>query len=363
MFEYCKDFQDVKNNLQSELKLLKMKGYHILTKKHPITQEYDIDKIVIKSKDTATNRLVFTLGLHGIEGYVGHASLITFFHELLPSISDKTEIVILHGLNPFGMANFRRSNENNVDLNRNFSTNNFTSENLGFELVSSFFSPKKYKSVKTANLSFYTSLVGLIGKHGIKTLKEATLLGQKSAKDSIYYSGTSFEKTTTFVLDELPRIFEDVKQVVWIDLHTGYGPRYQMSIVNSKYEKTTTKEMIENIKYSRILGLNADDFYDVDGDMIEMIYQVHQERKSKCALFATCFEYGTLGEETKKTISSLKAMVFENSNYFKEQNEQFKAYAINLIKEQFLPSEELWRVKAEQDFLVATKGIMKYYKI
>ncbi|MBU1019668.1 MAG: hypothetical protein KJ847_00520, partial [Firmicutes bacterium] len=139
--------------------------------------------------------------------------------------------------------------------------------------------------------------------------------------------------------------------------------KYYDEHMAAEYEKETTRDMIEKINYKRILGLYTDDFYDIDGDMIEMIYQIHQERNSKCALFATCFEYGTLGEETKKTISSLKAMVFENSSFFIRQDGKFQEYAQSLIKEQFMPSEELWRVKAEQDFLVATKGIMKYYNI
>lgn len=363
MFKYCGNYSELKSDLKLELSKLKGKGYHILTKKYPITKDYEIDKIIIKSKLEMKNRLVFSLGLHGIEGYVGHASLVCFFNELLPQISDKTEVIIYHGLNPFGMANFRRTNENNVDLNRNFSKNNFSSQNPGYSLVQSFFSPKIYKSSNNANIAFYTSLAPLMAKHGIKTLKDATLIGQKHVKDGLYYSGTSYEKSTMFVIDEVHKIFDDASRVIWIDIHSGYGPRYQMSIVNSKYEKDITKDMIDHINYPRILGLEKDDFYDVDGDMIEMIYKIHSERTDKCTLYATCFEYGTLGSSTKNTLSSLKAMLFENSNYHFIQTPKFQEYAKNLFKEQFMPSEEKWRIKAEQDFLVATKGIMKHFKI
>ena len=150
---------------------------------------------------------------------------------------------------------------------------------------------------------------------------------------------------------------------MWIDLHTGYGPRYQMSIVNSKYEKESTKDMITNINYPLILGLNADDFYEIDGDMIEMIYRINEESSSPTNLYATCFEFGTLGDSTLNTIESLKAIMFENSNFFKEQSKRFNTYSQKLIKEQFLPSSIEWKKKSHADFKRAIEGILTYKKL
>ena len=166
-----------------------------------------------------------------------------------------------------------------------------------------------------------------------------------------------------YILSELKKVFLNIDNVVWIDLHTGYGPRYQMSIVNSLHEKESTSEMIEKIKYPLILGMNADDFYEIDGDMLEKTYRIHQETKATCKLFATCFEFGTIGDSTLNTITSLKAMVFENSSFFKTQKHNFDKYSNKLIKEQFLPSAKKWRQKAEKDFLQAMKGIIPYKNI
>jgi len=159
------------------------------------------------------------------------------------------------------------------------------------------------------------------------------------------------------------KVFKDVNNVVWIDLHTGYGPRYQMSIVNSKHEKTSTKDMIKEINYPLILGLNAEEFYEVEGDMLEITYDSHKINREKCKLYATCFEFGTLGESITNSISSLKALVFENNTYFEEQTPKFKEFSLKLIKEQFLPSSKKWRKKAELDFIQAMKGIIQYKEI
>ena len=62
-------------------------------------------------------------------------------------------------------------------------------------------------------------------------------------------------------------------------------------------------------------------------------------------------------------IESLKAIVFENSSHFVTQTSKIKKYTDLLIREQFLPSDEKWRIKADKDFLQAMKGIIKYKEI
>jgi len=97
--------------------------------------------------------------------------------------------------------------------------------------------------------------------------------------------------------------------------------------------------------------------------MIERVYEVHKDQKAKCNLYATCFEFGTLGNSTLKTVEGLKAMLFENSSFFKGQKPKFNDYAVKLIKEQFLPSASSWREKAELDFKKALTEIIKYKNI
>jgi len=360
MFNYSENYDIMKEDLFTELEQLKVLGYMVLSEKYNIVDDLHVDKITIKKQMTVKNRLIFSSGLHGIEGYVGHSCIKVFFSKLLSTLQKDTEIIIYHGLNPFGMKNFRRTNENNVDLNRNFTNNNFQNTNKGFDLLFDFFTPKVYSSKLLANFSYYFTLLRLVRKHGIASLKDATLRGQKVLSNGLYYSSDTSQKSTLYVLSELKKIFLDIDNVVWIDLHTGYGPRYQMSIVNSQYEKESTSEMIDRIKYPLILGMNADDFYEIDGDMLEKTYRIHKETKASCKLFATCFEFGTIGDSTINSITSLKAMVFENNSFFKKQKPNFDKYSNKLIKEQFLPSEEKWRQKAENDFLQAMNGIILY---
>src|SRR5438477_12735844 len=63
--------------------------------------------------------LLHSSGLHGVEGFAGSAIQLQLLNDV-PTISEDTALIVVHVLNPYGMAWLRRSNENNVDLNRNF---------------------------------------------------------------------------------------------------------------------------------------------------------------------------------------------------------------------------------------------------
>src|SRR5213592_2819131 len=63
--------------------------------------------------------LLHSSGLHGVEGFAGSAIQLQLLNSL-PSLPQDAALIVVHVLNPYGMAWLRRFNENNVDLNRNF---------------------------------------------------------------------------------------------------------------------------------------------------------------------------------------------------------------------------------------------------
>ena len=79
--------------------------------------------------------IIHCSGTHGIEGYLGSAIQLRFLHELFlqqekrlrtnnvraPPTKNTSvkKILLIHAINPYGMRHHRRTNENNVDLNRN----------------------------------------------------------------------------------------------------------------------------------------------------------------------------------------------------------------------------------------------------
>jgi len=87
----------------------------------------------------------FTIGEHGIEGFVGSAILDLFFREISQRLDPKsTGLFLIHSINPWGMKNFRRTNQNNVDVNRNFTldpANLDPSSNPDYQAINAFINP------------------------------------------------------------------------------------------------------------------------------------------------------------------------------------------------------------------------------
>jgi hypothetical protein len=75
--------------------------------------------------------IIHSSGVHGVEGYLGSAIQIRYIHDLILSQHNKgtrahdisnyklQKVLLIHAINPHGMRHHRRTNVNNVDLNRN----------------------------------------------------------------------------------------------------------------------------------------------------------------------------------------------------------------------------------------------------
>ena len=69
----------------------------------------------------AKRTLVLSSGTHGVEGFAGSGIQTGLLNGGIGSRLPKgVNLLMIHGVNPFGMAHHRRTNEDNVDLNRNF---------------------------------------------------------------------------------------------------------------------------------------------------------------------------------------------------------------------------------------------------
>ena len=69
--------------------------------------------------DNPSRVVIHSSGIHGVEGFAGSAVQLALLDSEL-QIPPDAALILVHCLNPYGMAWLRRTNERNVDLNRNF---------------------------------------------------------------------------------------------------------------------------------------------------------------------------------------------------------------------------------------------------
>ncbi|MDZ4133751.1 MAG: DUF2817 domain-containing protein, partial [Dethiobacteria bacterium] len=145
-----------------------------------------------------------------------------------------------------------------------------------------------------------------------------------------------------------------------IDMHSGYGPRYQMTMVNSRYEQRASTDLQEIFNYPLIAKTDPQEFYQMQGDMVDYYYQLINDRYPGKRFFATSFEFGTYGESLGAVLRSYRTMVNENRFYHHgAKNERVAIRVKRDFDNLFIPRENEWRKKALQDARQAFSGILK----
>jgi hypothetical protein len=360
-------YEEVRANLDKRVNDLKLKNIEVHKSEYAVNAKEGlyIDNIYLPSTNEQTNLIVITTGVHGIEGYIGSVMLDVFFEEIYPDIdASNTGILIVANVNPYGMKNMRRYNENNVDLNRNFieDWNNFDrSSNTEYPKVDKFLQPEgKMGNAFWHEVGFYLSLAKEAIFTGADTISDALLTGQYEYPEGVYYGGNGDEVSTAY----LKGVFADCldgeyENIIHIDIHSGYGPRYNMVIFNSVQDPTTEAEAIEQFGYEYIIAQDSEEFYVTFGDTTDYFYRLAKSKNTGKNLYSTCFEFGTIGDGFFDSILSLKFTVDENRQHWYPSNDKITTEVVRQnYLELFYPTETEWRTKAISDFKAATLGVL-----
>ncbi len=324
-----------------------------------------IDTYYLPSTDSQTNLIVLTTGVHGIEGYIGSVMLDVFFTEVYPDLNrENTGVLVVANVNPYGMKYMRRYNENNVDLNRNFILDWDTFDlatNKEYPKVDTFLGPTgKIGNALWHEVGFYLSLGKTALTEGADTISDALLGGQYEYPQGVYYGGTGDEASTTYLKSVFKGCLDgEYENIVHIDIHSGYGPRYNMVIFNSVFETMTEAESKEAFGYDYIIAHDSEAFYATTGDTTDFFYRLAESMDTDKALFSTCFEFGTIGDAFFDTILSLKYTVDENRNHWYPTTNTTSAEIVRQnYLELFYPTETAWREKTVEDFTTAITGVL-----
>ena len=365
---FYNSYEDIRNHLEERVSSLRKAGVTVEVSEYAVDKGDDlyIDNIYLPSTDEKDNLIVLTTGVHGMEGYIGSVMLDVFFEEIYPDLNTETTgVLVVANVNPYGMKYFRRYNENNVDLNRNFiiDWDNFDlSSNKDYPEVKEFLQPEgKIGNALWHEVGFYLNLAKEALTKGADKVSDALLTGQYEYAQGVYYGGTGDEKSTAY----LKGVFNDCldgeyDNIVHIDIHSGYGPRYNMVIFNSVYETMTEAETKKAFGYDYVISHDSESFYATTGDTTDYFYRLAESKNTEKELFSTCFEFGTIGDSFIDSILSLKYTVDENrQHWYPTENKVSKEVVEENYKELFYPTETQWREKTVADFKMATEGVLK----
>ena len=258
-------YEETRTGVQNLVAGLQAKGIMVETESHAVNEADGlyIDTFYLPSTAEKTNLIVLTTGVHGMEGYIGSVMLDVFFEEVYPTLNtENTGILVVANVNPYGMKYYRRYNESNVDLNRNFILDWETfdlSSNKEYPKVKEFLGPTgKIGNALWHEAGFYLNLAKTAITDGADTVSDALLTGQYEYPQGVYYGGVGDEASTVYLKGVFDKCLDsDYENIIHIDLHSGYGPRYNMVIFNSVYETMNEEESMEAFGYDHIIAYDS----------------------------------------------------------------------------------------------------------
>ncbi len=304
-----------------------------------------IDICYVPAQKDSANLLILSSGVHGIEGFVGHAAQQLFIQDFLnEQLLENTGVLLIHGMNPYGFKYTRRVTENNVDINRNSPSTSslYQTVNDGYPKIYGLVNPKGKANRKSLeNRFFFVKAINEIRKATLPVLRQAVLQGQYQYPEGLYFGGQQPEPQIAAIEPMISAWCQPYEKILAIDLHTGYGERGKLHFFPNPLEEPQ-RIMLEALfdGYTIDWG-DSDDFYTVTGDFVGFIGALVPGKE----YYPMLFEYGTLNSQT--TMGSLKSihiMILENQGKQHGFRTEKDSLAIRHdLREMYYPSSENWR--------------------
>jgi hypothetical protein len=109
-------YEDSRARFLQSLSLIQQKWHSTQLETYPLKSYPDLSiDWLWAHAHKKENLIIISTAEHGIEGYVGYAMMKIFIEEFAPRLNpENTGLLLLHGMNPWGMKHYRKVNENNV---------------------------------------------------------------------------------------------------------------------------------------------------------------------------------------------------------------------------------------------------------
>lgn len=336
---------------------------------HPLAEHPDVSIDWIWAEPRNRKALVMiSTAEHGIEGYVGSAVQHLFMGEFAPRLDPRTTgLLLVHAINPWGMQKRYRVNPHNVDLNRNFvfSGQYDPAVNPDYDLLAPMLNPgRPVGNLALETARFVLWVLQALVFPGQARVHAGSLLGQHRHSKGIYFGGTAVQEETTVLMALYRRALERYERFIQVDMHTGYGPRYQMTVLVPPQDSLSSEEAAAAFAYPLVQKIDADEFYAISGDMGEYVYRLRDAHFPGKPVLASGFEFGTFGESLTALLRSLRITILENQlRQYGARSEAIAEAVRREYGELFFPSEARWREKALSDGRQALEGILRAYRL
>ena len=201
----------------------------------PFGQQLTIDFVSLGAPEPE-RALVLLSGVHGVEAFVNSRLQCDFIDRIgARALPEDVGVLVVHVVNPWGMAHDRRQNESNVDLNRNWARSRREPEhNDAYDELHAIACPDTDDVPSVDALLARTGPI--VEARGLEWVRNAITRGQYRHPDGLHFGGDRTEASTAIVERVvLPRL-RATTQVFVVDLHTGHGPYGELVTLSDRPE-------------------------------------------------------------------------------------------------------------------------------
>jgi hypothetical protein len=296
-----------------------------------------VTDVALFGPEDANTVLVVSSGTHGVEGFAGSGIQTGLLREgIAQRLPPGASLLMIHSINPFGMAHLRRVNEDNVDLNRNFRDHSKAPPGRSeYEQLADVIAPGSLSF--WAEVASWSRLYWFDRTAGRAAMQRAVSQGQYSYPDGLFFGGT-FEtwsnRTLTAITD---RYLSQAGRVVVVDVHTGLGEYGNAEIIlnvpgdSPAYRRAVAIWGQEHVRSTVIGG-------SVSGHLDASVKLAFAEMLPQAEVTAISLEFGTL-----PTMDIFKALRAENWLHHHGGGNHPKAENIkNCLLRAFHPDSDEW---------------------
>lgn len=301
-----------------------------------------IDVATLGSKNP-DQTLLLTSGLHGVEGFFGSAVQRQWLENFKANPIDlgTSAVVLVHALNPYGFAWQRRTNENNVDLNRNFLLSHQSYQG-SHPLLQEIPWLQQPASPSNKFFSFELYSIWSILRYGFKNIQGCLQSGQFDYPHGLFWGGHKLEETGQIVREHIDAWTRQAPKIFHIDYHTGlgkYGYCHLLTFGEEEFKQTFWLlgrfATGPNAIYTTLIGGGKP-----EGSFAHFMSHHFAAAHKKYTYMAA--EYGT-----HSVLQGFKALYHEN-RFHQHMGPQHDA-AKKALMEFFCPTDPKWRKKCLDD--------------
>jgi predicted deacylase len=246
-------------------------------------------------------------------------------------------VVVIHTVNPWGMAWWRRQNESNVDLNRNWRRDDIEPiQNDPYDQIHPLACPDTDDLPQLDEL--FAAAGDLVAEKGFEWVRDGITTGQYRHADGLHYGGERTEESNRIVEAIVTERLTGAERVLVLDLHTGHGPRGEITLLSDEPPGSEQDRFFTTHFPQARVEATADNPDATTGVKSGQIGNGIRDLLTDAQCYSTSLEWGTAGDMDQLVATYQEQWVYRRG----DRTTPAHAAAVWAYRDCFCPDDEEW---------------------